>query len=116
MKKNVILALFFGLALGALAAYASQPIQFVPGVTYDFANCATDGGAAQTLHSGPYVMTVTDEDVWLCWAATCPQGSGRRFPVGTVMLVGFGLGSGADTQLSCNSTGATGDLGFTRAN
>lgn len=93
-------------------AYAGQPISINPNVTLDFTDCSSSGSSAQLLHGGDYVLTVTDEDVWLCWAATCGSG-GRRWPVGTVINLHFGGGSGNDTQLSCRSAGSTGDANFT---
>lgn len=82
-----------------------------PNVTLDFANCSSSGSSAQEIKFGEYVMTVTDEDVYLCWAATCASG-GRRFPVGTIFKQTFQ----ANQNLSCRSAYSTGDVQFTRAN
>jgi hypothetical protein len=106
---------FFG-ALALLMwgiAFASGPgIAVSTGTRFEFTNCAAGGSASQNV-VGPldYLFRVTDEDVFVCWAATCAA-NGERFPVGFAAKLHF---EGASTTLSCRSAGATGDAIFTRA-
>jgi hypothetical protein len=102
-----------GLLLALLAGVASAQIALDQTTTKTFTDCASGGSAAQTLTEGTYLMTVTDENVWMCQAAsasTCAT-VGTKFGAPFAMLYAVPRGG---LSISCRSAGATGDLQFTR--
>ena len=106
----------FGLLLLLVGSFAfAGAISFDTSVRKEFTDCSSNGSSAQTLSSGSvYVFRVTDEDTFVCFAAsasTCASG-GEKFPMGTVMLVTI---TGDTKSVSCRSPGSTGDAIFTRA-
>lgn len=111
MRKLKLLALLTLLALPALARGA---INLALGTRFEFTDCAAGGSAAQTLALGQYLFRVTDEAVFVCFAAagsTCAAG-GEKFPGGMAMLLNV---TGDKVSVSCRSAGATGDAIFTKA-
>jgi hypothetical protein len=98
----LVLLLVGGLALAA-------PVTLNTGTRFEFTDCSSSGSAAQTVTSGTYVLRVTTEDVWLCYAATCASG-GEKFPAGW----GMHLRVQTTTSMSCRSGTSTGDLILTR--
>lgn len=100
------------LALSALlfAVASIAATKIVPTNRVEFTNCAATGSSSQTITGGlSYLFRVSDEDVWVCWAATCGTG-GERMGQGFAMVLLFA----DDTVLSCRSTGGTGDAIFTQ--
>lgn len=106
-------ALAFAVALAAGLALAGG-IPFNPSVTYTFTDCAAGGSASQNVQAGTYLLTVTDSDVFICYAATCASG-GFRLPMGMAALWTFPGQQGALTAVSCRSSGSTGDLNLALA-
>lgn len=104
MRKGLALAL-----LVTAAATVAAPITVNPNVRYEFSNCSSGGSAATSVTAGSYVFRVFDEDTHICYASTCATG-GERWPVGTVLH----LRVQATTDVSCRSSGSTGDAVFTR--
>jgi len=105
------------LTLLAMLALAG-PIQLQPAVRFEFTDCSATGSAAQTVTDGPYLLRVTGEDTFLCYASTCASG-GEKFPVGTVMNIKIcsnGFCAGTGTSMSCRSASSTaaGDVILTR--
>lgn len=89
------------------------PINLQPGTIVTFTDCSSSGSVAQTIAGGSYVVTVTDEDTWLCLAdsaATCASG-GTKFPKGTAIHLAIGNGG---QSAACRSTASTGDIQFTK--
>lgn len=113
--------LFLMLALLAGVALASG-VTVDPSVKVEFTDClstglSSDGGApGQLVRAGPYVMRVTDENTWICFASTCAS-SGDKFPVNTVMLLDVlpPTDGGYQQYFSCRSASSTGDLILTKA-
>lgn len=103
MKK-----LALGLVLAAGVASASG-ITLNPSVAYTFTDCAAAGSTAQTVTAGSYLLVVTTEDVWVCYAATCASG-GVKLPSGLAMQIRMR----DNTSVSCRSAASTGDVIFTR--
>ena len=108
MRKTALLVSLF---LASVALAGLPGIILNPNSTYDFADCASGGSSSLNLPSGTYLLTVTDSDVFICFASTCAAG-GRKFPQGTVMGIAIGS-SGSD--ISCRSAASTGDVQFTLA-
>lgn len=109
MRKLLRLAPLLGLGLLLMA-----PTTLMPGGAVTFANCSSGGSAAQSLVTGNYLMTVFDEEVFVCFAAsasTCASG-GVRFSPGS--MIKFAINAGMQS-VSCRSAGSTGDLEFTPA-
>lgn len=107
----VLLCSLIGLAVQA------GPIQLQTNVRFEFTDCAAGGSGAQTITDGSYLMRVTGEDSFLCYAGTCAA-NGEKYPVGTVILIKIcsdKFCGGAGTSSSCRSAGATGDIILTRA-
>lgn len=110
-------ALAVVLLLAAVFATAVGTIRLDTSVRLEIINCASGGssdagaGLGNTLAAGDYIFRVLDDDVWLCYAATCAT-DGERFPVGTVMTVQ--VRGSAGQLVSCRSAGSTGDIVFTR--
>ncbi len=107
MRKLWLLVLLF--AFGASADGIALTSTLVT-----FTDCSSSGSSAQTVPAGTYLLTVTDEAVWLCQAdsaSTCAT-LGTKLPSGTVMLYTVGRGG---ASVSCRSTGSTGDLNLTKA-
>src|SRR5262245_7016272 len=102
--------------LALLAALTlAGPITLDPSVRKEFSNCSSGGSAAQTLTADRrYLMRITDEDVYLCFASsgsTCSSG-GERFPMNTVVLMYI---TSDLKSVSCRSTNSTGDAIFTKS-
>ncbi len=114
MKRAIALMVA---CLSLVAGAANPGIVLYPNATaYDFTDCAAGGSASQTVTPGTYLFAATTEDVWVCYATTCATG-GRKFPAGVVFMLSVVLqpGAPAGQPVSCRSTGATGDIGLTRA-
>jgi predicted metal-binding membrane protein len=97
------------LVLVASAAVADG-VELIVATRFDYPNCSASGSASQTVTGGTYLMRVTDEDVSICYAATCAA-DGEKFPAGTVMLITFN----GNQAVTCRSANATGDVTFTKA-
>lgn len=106
MRKLVYLLLL----LVAGFAAAGTGITLIPGTRFEYTNCSSSGSASQTVTSNTYLLRVADEDVFVCYAATCAA-AGEKFPMGTVMLLTFN----GDTSFSCRSANSTGDVVLTKA-
>lgn len=102
--KRLAAVAVLALTLAPIAAAAGGVI-LNPVVRFEFTDCAAAGSASQTIFAGSYLMRVTTEDVFICYAATCAAG-GEKFPAGMVLLVAFQ----ANQQVSCRSAASTGDL------
>lgn len=102
-RAAVLLGL--GLVLGA-------PVNPDPASVKTFTNCDAGGSAAQTLTKDRlYVMSVFDEEVFVCFAATgstCASG-GIRVAPGVVKKLAI---TDDIDSVSCRSAGATGDVTF----
>lgn len=97
---------------------AAGPVQLQTAVRFEFIDCASGGSVAQTITDGTYLLRVTDENAWLCYAGTCTGTSGEKYPVGTVMLIKLCSNKfcdGSGTSSSCRSAGSSGDVILTRA-
>lgn len=107
------LARLLPLCLLAAASMGAGGISLDTGIRAEFTDCASGGSSATTLTAGDYLLRITDESVFLCFAAsgsTCASG-GEKFPAGTVMK----LTIGADQRsVSCRSAASGGDAIFTR--
>ena len=120
MRKTALL-----LALVATAALAGINIETdgasnTSGRRVEMTDCNAVGGDAGTanyglLNEGNYLMRVTGEDVFLCFAVDggqiCASG-GEKFPSNTVACMTAPRGG---WTLSCRSSGATADVVFTKA-
>lgn len=98
-------------------AFAAGGIQLQTNVRFEFTDCAAGGSSAQTVTDGTYLMRVTGEDTFLCYAATCAAG-GEKYGAPFAMLVKIcsdKFCGGAGTSVSCRSVGSTGDVILTRA-
>jgi hypothetical protein len=87
------------------------PMNLDMAVVADYTACAA-GGCVQTdggtpIAAGAYFVTVTSENMTLCYAATCATG-GRTMPVGR-----YNIRLPADTNVSWRSTSGTGNAQFT---
>lgn len=105
------------LVLALIAGAAAAQIALYPGNRKEFTNCSATGSVAQTLTANRnYLMRVTDEDTFVCFAAsgsTCSSG-GERFPVNFGMRIHI---TSDLASVSCRSVsaGATGDVIFTQS-
>ncbi len=106
MRKLLLL-----LALVVGCAAFAQAIEINTGKRFEFTDCAAGGSSSQSLTEGVYVMRITTEDVFLCYASTCAT-TGEKWPAGTVILISIPRGG---KTVSCRSNGATGDAIFTSA-
>lgn len=107
MRKLPVLALACLLGGAALAQ-----INLNTGSRFETTDCAAGGSSiGTTLANSKYLLRVTGEDTFICWAASCAAG-GEKFPTGTIILLQFQTAQ----ALSCRSTGATGDVIMTKAN
>jgi hypothetical protein len=109
MRK--LLALCILLAAG-IAAAAAGGILLASTGQVTFTDCSSSGSSASTLTEGTYLMTATDESVWVCSAAssaTCASG-GSKFGAPFAMLYAVPRGG---LSIACRSTSSTGDLQFT---
>lgn len=88
--------------------------RMIPAVRFEFTDCAAAGSSAQTLTGNGtiYAFRVTDENTWICYAATCASPNGEKWPAGTVIYIE--IKDVAGQQVSCRSTGSTGDAIFTQ--
>lgn len=94
------------------AALASGPgVMLNTGQRFETTNCAAAGSSIGTVPQGKYLLRVTDEDTFICYAGACVAPDGEKFPAPTVMLIQFRQA----TQLYCRSVGATGDVILTYA-
>lgn len=88
----------------------------------EFTNCASTGSLSQPITEGEYVMRVTDKDSFVCYSTTCVGDAGEKWPMGTVVKVSFGRGTGGlsdggtGTDVSCRSSDSTGDVILTSVN
>lgn len=103
------------LALLLAGVAMAGPVTIYPGNRYEFTDCASGGSAAQSLTKDrSYLMRVTGEDTFVCFAAsssTCASG-GEKFgaPFGMLIFIT------TDTRsVSCRSPSSTGDVIFTQA-
>lgn len=109
MRRLFLLSLFLSLAA------AADGINLNPAVIKTFTDCSSSGSSAQTVVGGTYLLTIADENVWLCFTdsgSTCASG-GVKLPSGTVMKISI---ANAGQSVSCRSTSSTGDAQFTSAN
>lgn len=108
-----LLPLVAVVALVSAGALAAKAIQFdLVGTSYTFTDCASGGSTAQTIATGTYWVTVNDDKVFLCEAAsgsTCAA-NGKPLAVGTGWIETVPSGG---RSVSCRS-GGTGDLHFQR--
>jgi hypothetical protein len=115
MRKTVLALSFFLLALASIAAWAGPPtavgVWFDHTVKYKFTNCSATGSAVQVVPNGKYVIRVMDEDVNLVYGTTYDGGATNNtpWPKGSAWIESFYADDGG-TPLSCQSTGATGDV------
>lgn len=108
--RNVLRFASLLMALLAGAAWpAGNGVTLKTGVRFEFTDCASGGSSAQTVTAGKYLLRVTTEDVFMCFAATCAS-NGEKLPAGLVML----LQVETSTSVSCRSAASTGDLILTR--
>jgi hypothetical protein len=108
MKRALVVA--FCLAAFAGAA-AGRGIRLVPSVAHiEFSNC--DGGQAQTVPDGTYLMRVKDETAWLCLDDAGCSAGGEFFTANAMQSLDFRASDGG-TLLSCRSTGMTADVVLT---
>jgi len=89
----------------ASVALAAAGVSLTPSTRFEFTDCASGGSSAQTVTAGTYLLRVTDENTFICYAATCAAG-GEKFPMGTVMLLAFG----GSQSVSCRSSASSGDV------
>jgi hypothetical protein len=77
--------------------------------------CAAAGTTTTTVPPGWYLLTVVNETTWICNATTCAVNdagsNGTPLVVGTQLVVVY---SAASTNISCRSTGATGNVTLTQ--
>lgn len=103
------------LALLLAGVAIAGPVTMYPGNRKEFTDCSATGSAAQTLTADrSYLMRVTGEDTFVCFASsgsTCASG-GEKFgaPFAAVVNITSDLKS-----VSCRSPNATGDVIFTQA-
>lgn len=115
MRKLLSLAARLVLVNMLVAGPALAGIALDQTTIITFTDCASGGSAAQTLKGG-YLMTATDEDVWVCITdsgSTCASG-GTRLPLGLAMFISIG-NFVTSKSVSCRSAASTGDLQFTPA-
>lgn len=96
---------------------ANRPSSFYPitlpdgfvldtATTLSASNCASGGTSIGTSEEYTrYWVRTFDEDVWLCYAATCAAGGVRLAPGSSVLLL-----FRSAQALSCRSTSSTGDI------
>lgn len=109
MKALVlVLVLAAGAALAAMGGL--PPLALKTSETVTFTNCAAGGSSSSATKALTYLVRTFDEDVFICYAATCAAG-GERFTKDTILLLRFENA----TTLSCRSAGATGDIVMTAA-
>lgn len=110
MKKNTLVALAVGAVVGFVAAAYAGP-RLNPANYFTLTNCAADGSTNTTITvSGDYLMTVTDERVYVCLLDAGCDVAGHPYAADFSMRQSFN----APTPISCRSTNATGDVTFTQ--
>lgn len=103
------------LALLLAGVALAGPVTIYPGNRQELTDCSASGSSAVTLTaSRSYLMRVTGEDTFVCFASsgsTCASG-GEKFGAPFAMLIFITT----DTKsVSCRSGNATGDVIFTQA-
>lgn len=109
MRKTFLLLL----ALVSLVASADG-VLLDTSKRFEFTDCSSGGSSAQTITEGTYLLRITDESTWLCFAAsssTCAT-LGEKFPSGTVMKITIPR---SGLSVSCRSAASGGDAIFTSA-
>jgi hypothetical protein len=111
MKRAFLFLLaFLAVGLGTVAVADPNLLLFVPSTTIvTFTNCANGGSAASTVTAGRHQLVVSDEDTYICLAATCAA-NGTRYPPGV-----YDVRLMESTSISCRSAGAAGDAQYTKA-
>lgn len=88
--KRVVFVFSF-IALTALAAGGISALTLAPSLgDYSFVGC--DGGAAQTVTAGNYLVRIAAADSTVCSASTCTSG-GQTWPQGTIIYLAYPTGS-----------------------
>lgn len=117
--RNLAVRFLFAFAITCALAFPfqaqAQNFSLKPAVRFQFLNCEAGGSASQQVTAGRYAVRILQEDVFICYAATCAAG-GEPFPSGTTMLLTVEAESSSVRYqtVSCRSSAATGDLYFTR--
>lgn len=113
MRKLLRAPLLIALALFGPDVFAgNEPVSLNLNTRFEFTDCSSSGSSSQSVLPGNYVMRITDENVFVCYAATCASPNGEKWPVGTVISIKIGGGgvNPAAVTLSCRSASSTGDL------
>lgn len=109
MRKTLALCLI--LLVPTVADAAGSPLNLDTTTRLEMTDCASGGTAGATLAAGTYLMRVTGEDSFLCYASSCASPNGEKWPVGTIVAIAVGSSGQA---FSCRSSGSTGDIILTR--
>ena len=118
MRRALFTVALLGLALTAIAQTQIKGITIFTATRFEFTNCEAAGSAVQTVTEGTYLFRVTDEAIFLCYAAQLGDGGtpcgsgGEKFPAGMAMMLSVKSGG---QVMSCRSAGAAGDAIFTKA-
>lgn len=107
-------AIALALTLLLPAAVAAGPLGLDFSVQFTFTDCASGGSASQNVTGGTvYLVTVTDSDVFLCYAGTCAAG-GMKLPSGSAYTLTVPGVTTQTTTMSCRSAASTGDINLVR--
>lgn len=103
------------LALLLAGVAIAGPVTIYPGNRQELTDCASGGSSAVSLTKNrSYLMRVTGEDTFVCFAAsgsTCASG-GEKFGAPFAMLIYI---TDDLDSVSCRSANSTGDVIFTQA-